>query len=192
MQRLDLDRKHGWKIPHNGAPIVSRIRRRVHLAAGRAEIHATLIERIDRHRIAQHVYVAVVLRQTLRERFPLVSSRAATVHAQFSLGWKVLRVALDRDHIDGLRLVRVHVDHEPEVGGQVAADLVPRIAGVIAAHDIPMFLHEQRSRTRPVHRNPVHAVADFGRRFRHNLGVQPFVDRPPRRARVVSPEHARR
>ena len=44
-------------------------------------IRAAGIERIDRHRITQHVDVAVVLRQTLGERLPLVSARPAAVHA---------------------------------------------------------------------------------------------------------------
>ena len=32
---------------------------------------------------------------------------------------------------------------EAEVGGQVAADLVPGVAGVVAAHHVPVLLHEQ-------------------------------------------------
>ena len=34
-------------------------------------------------------------------------------------------------------------DRETEIGRQVAADLVPESAGIVASHDIPMFLHEQ-------------------------------------------------
>src|SRR5439155_15684004 len=47
------------------------------------------------------------------ESLPLVPARPAAVHAQLSLGRIVLRVALDGDDIDGVRLVRVNVDHEP-------------------------------------------------------------------------------
>jgi hypothetical protein len=39
--------------------------------------------------------------------------------------------------------VRVHVDREAEVGGQIAADLLPAVAGVVAAHNVPMLLHEE-------------------------------------------------
>ena len=46
----------------------------------------------------------------------------------------MFRVALDRNNVDRLRLMRVHVDHETEVGGQVPADFMPIIAGVVAAH----------------------------------------------------------
>jgi hypothetical protein len=35
--------------------------------------------------------------------------------------------------------MRVHVDHEAEIGGQVAADLMPGIAGVVAPHHVPML-----------------------------------------------------
>ena len=76
----------------------------------------------------------------------------------------MLRIALDRHDVDRFRLVRVHVDRKAEVGGQVAADLVPRLAGVVAAHDVPVLLHEQHARTRPVHRDAVNAVTDLGGR----------------------------
>src|SRR5947207_2664695 len=125
------------EVADDGSPAVSGIGRRVHLPAGGAEIHAARIERVDRHRIAQYVHVAVALRQAVRERLPLVSARAAAVHAQLSLGWIVLGVALDGDDVDGLRLVRVHVDREPEVARQIPAHLLPRYAGVVAAHDVP-------------------------------------------------------
>ena len=74
----------------------------------------------------------------------------------------MLRIALDRHDVDGLRLVRVDVDHETEIGGQVAADLVPRIAGIVAAHHVPMLLHEQHVGARAVHGDAVNAVADLG------------------------------
>src|SRR5256885_2149525 len=123
----------------------------IYRPAGGAEIHATLIEGVDGHGIAQNVYVAVVLRQTFGKRFPLVPARATAVHAQLAIGREVLPVAFDGDHVDSLRLVRVYVDHEPEVGGQVSADLVPRVAGVVAAHDVPVLLHKEHVRARAVH-----------------------------------------
>ena len=120
-------------------PAVPSVGRSVHLPAGGAEVQAAGIERVDGHRVAQHVDVAVALRQTLRQRLPLVAARAAAVHAQLALGRIVFRVARDRDDVDGVRLVRVHLDREAEVGRQVPADLVPRRAGVIATHDVQCF-----------------------------------------------------
>jgi len=52
-------------------------------------------------------------------------------------------VALDGHHIDRLRLVRMDVDDEPEVGGQVAADLGPVVTRVVAAQHVPVLLHEE-------------------------------------------------
>src|SRR5205823_14441068 len=49
--------------------------------------------------------------------------------------------------LDRLRLVRVHVDREAEVGRQIATHLVPRLAGIVAAHHVPVLLHEQRLRS---------------------------------------------
>src|SRR2546428_7102896 len=47
-----------------------------------------------------------------------------------AVGQKVLRVTLDRNDVDGLGLVRVHVDRKSKIGRQVPADLLPRLAGV--------------------------------------------------------------
>src|SRR5436309_526252 len=149
-------------------------------------------ERVDGHRVAQHVDVAVALREPSRQRLPFVPARAAAVHAQLALGRIVLRVALDRYDVDGVGLVRVDVDREPEVARQVPADLLPRLAGVVAAHDVPVLLHEEHARTRAVRRDAVNAVADLGSRVGDLLGSQAAVDRPPRLASVVGPEHASR
>ena len=120
-----------------GVPAIAGIGRRVHLAAGGAEIDAALIERVDRHRVAQHVHVAVLLRQAFGERLPLVAAGAAAVDAQLAVGRIVLGVALDGNDVDGFRLVRVNVDDEAEVGRQVAADFVPVVAGVVACASRP-------------------------------------------------------
>ena len=56
----------------------------------------------------------------------------------------------------------MNVDDKSEVGGQIPADLRPLIARIIAAHDIPVLLHEQRARTLRVHGDMVHAVSHFG------------------------------
>src|SRR5262245_24518311 len=102
---LDFNRQHRRKIPDNWSPTVSSVRRCVHLPAGRAEIHAARVQRVDGHRIAQHVHVAVALRQALSERLPLVSTSSAAVHTQFSVVNEVLAVALYGNDVDGLRLV---------------------------------------------------------------------------------------
>jgi len=99
---------------------------------------------------------------------------------------------LTRDDVDGLRLMRVHIDGEAEVGGQVAADLGPGVAGVIAAHDIPVLLHKEHAGPRRMQGNAMHAVADL------RIGVRKLVRRlqaavtgAPRLAAVVSSEDTR-
>src|SRR5206468_1718735 len=81
---------YGRKIAYDGCPAVPGVRREVHLPAGGAEVHAALVERVDGHRVAQHVDVAVALRQAFREPLPLVAAGAAAVHAQLPLGRIVL------------------------------------------------------------------------------------------------------
>src|SRR2546422_7050897 len=103
----------------------------------------------------------------------------------------MLRVTLDRNDIDGLRLVGVHIDRESEVSRQVPTNLVPGLAGIVAAQDVPVLLHEQHVRTGRMHRDAVDAVADLSIRVGELiLGLQAAVRRPPRLAGVVGPEHA--
>ena len=58
------------------------------LPAGRAEVDAARIERVDRHRVAQHVDVAVLLREAVGERLPLVPAGAAAEDASLPSGGK--------------------------------------------------------------------------------------------------------
>src|SRR3984885_7962964 len=190
-QRLNLHRKYGRKVTNNGSPIISSIGRSVDLPTAGAEIHAALVQRIDGHGVAQHVHVAVALRQTFGERLPLVSSCAAAEHAQLPIGNKVFRVALDGHDVNRLRLVRVNVDHETEIGGKVPADLLPGIAGVIAPHHIPVLLHKKYARTRRVHGDVVNTVPDLSGRVRNVLGIQTAVDRLPAFATVVGTKCSR-
>src|ERR1019366_876382 len=183
-QRLHLNRKHGRKIADNWGPAVSGIGGGIYLSAAGAEIHSAFVERIDGHGVAQHVDVAVALRQAFGERLPLVSSAAAAEHSQLAIWNKMLRVALDGDYVDGLRLAGVHVDDEPEIGRYIATDFLPRLARVVAAHDVPVILHEEHSRTRRVHCDMVNAVADLGVRVWDVLRTQSAVDRFPRLAAV--------
>ncbi len=98
----------------------------------------------------------------------------------------MVRIARDGDYVNRFRLVRVHVDHEAEIGRQVAADLVPGIASVVGAHDVPVFLHEEHIRARRVHRDAVNAVADVGSRLGNGLRVQSAVNGLPRLAGIVA------
>src|SRR5262249_35679416 len=82
-------------------------------------------------------------------------------------------------------------DREAEVAGKVAADLVPGVAGVVAAHDVPMLLHEDRVRPRLVDRHAVNAVPDVGVRVGELVRRrEPAVDRTPGLATVVGAEGA--
>src|SRR4030095_13615335 len=144
------------------------------------------------HGIAQHVYVTVALRQTLCERFPFVAARFAAVDAQFPVKRKMFGVALDRHDVDSLWLMRVNVDRETEVGRQIAADLMPRLAGVIAAQDVPVLLHEQHIRTRGMHRDAMNAVADLASRIGNIKRMQAAIDRLPSLAAVIRAKRASR
>ena len=58
-QRLHLDRQHRRQVADDRRPTCRRRRPSIDLAAGGAEVDAARIERVDRHRVAQDVHVAV-------------------------------------------------------------------------------------------------------------------------------------
>src|SRR5258708_17242457 len=170
---------------------MTRIRGRIYMATASAKLHAAGIERVDRHRVAKDVDVAIARRKALGERFPLVAAGLAAINAELALGNEVFAVALDRRDVDRFRLVGVHINHEAEIGGEIATDFVPAVAGVVAAHDVPMLLHEERVWLGWMHGDVVNAVADFGVGIGNELGNQALVDRLPGFARIVGAERAR-
>src|ERR1700682_2944775 len=103
----------------------------------------------------------------------------------------MLRIALDGDDVNGLRLVSVNVDWESEVGRKVPADLFPGLAGIVGAHHVPVLLVERHPRAGPVHRDAVNAVAAFGCRIGDMSGPQSLIERPPRLGAVVGSEGTR-
>jgi hypothetical protein len=101
----------------DGHPGISFIGRRVHLSSRSAEVHPTRVQRVHRHGIPQHVDIAVLLRQAPGQCLPFLSAGPAPVHAQLPVGWVVLRIALDGNNIDGVRLMGVYFNGKPEVAG---------------------------------------------------------------------------
>src|SRR5581483_7028435 len=84
----------------------------------------------------------------------------------------------------------VNLDGEAEVRWEIATDLLPALARVVASHDVPVLLHEQHLGSGAVQRDAVHAVADFRGGIRHELRSEAAIHRPPGLAAIVSPEHA--
>src|SRR5262245_12212911 len=71
VQRLHFNRHHCRQMFHDRQPVVAAVGRAIYFAAGRAEVDAALVERIDGRRFAQDVHVTILLRQALGERLPL-------------------------------------------------------------------------------------------------------------------------
>src|SRR5690606_32004490 len=143
MQGLNLYRQHGGQVPDDGHPGIARVGGDVHLSARSSEIDSARVEGVDRHRIAQHVDIAIALRQTYRQRVPFVASVAASIVPQLTIGRIMFGVAFYGDDVYRFRYVGMYIDDKSKVGGKVAADLAPGFTGIIAAHDVPMLLHEQ-------------------------------------------------
>jgi hypothetical protein len=66
--------------------MISRVGGGIDLSAGRAEVYAAGVERINGQGAAQDIDVAVLLGQPVRQRLPLVPARAAAVDPQLSFG----------------------------------------------------------------------------------------------------------
>src|SRR5579875_1213843 len=188
-QGLRCDGEDRREVAHDGLPALPAVGRRVDLAAGGAEVDAARVERVDGHRVAQDVHVAVRLGQTLGECLPVVAAGPRAVDAQAAARRVVLGVARDGHDEDGVRLVGVDGDREAEVARQVAAHLAPGAATVVAAQHVPVLLHEEHVGPVRVGGDAVDAVAHLRRGVGEHLGAQAAVRRLPGRARVAGHEH---
>ena len=81
------------------------------------------------------------------------------------------RVTRDGHHVNRFRLMRMHVNRETEIRRQIAAHLVPLLAGVVRAHHVPVLLHEQHVRPRRVQGDAMNAMSHF------RVGIGQFVRR---------------
>src|SRR5687768_6348619 len=81
--------------------------------------------------------------------------------------------------------MRVHVDHESKVGGKISADLMPGLTCIIAAHHVPMLLHEQHMWTGVMHGDPMNTMSHLCSGVRNILGPESAIDWFPRLAPVV-------
>src|SRR5271166_5759319 len=95
-QRLYLHGQHGRQIADDRLPAVSGVGGGVYLSPGGAEVDPAGVEGVDGHRVAEHVDVAVLLREALGERLPLAPAGTAAVDAQPALRREMVRVAGDR------------------------------------------------------------------------------------------------
>src|SRR5438309_8840798 len=102
----------------------------------------------------------------------------------------MLGIALDRHDINCVRLMRMNVDGKSKIAWQVAAHFMPRVAGIIAAHHVPVLLHEKRIGTRWMHGNPMNTMPYFRLRVRDVLGMQAMVNGTPGLSSIVSTEGA--
>src|SRR3954463_3600295 len=118
---------------HDGRPMIAGIGRGIDLASGGAEVDAAGIERVNGHRIAEHVNVAILLREAVGEGFPLVAAGATPIDAELTIEREMLAIALNGDDVDGFGFVGVDVDDETEVSGKVAAYFMPGISSVVGA-----------------------------------------------------------
>src|SRR5690606_12209508 len=185
-------RQHGGKGANERHPWLAAIGTPVHLAAGRPEIDSARVEGVDRHRAAQHADIALALRQPLPERPPFVAPCASSRYPQLTIGRIMFGVAFYGDDVYRFRFVGMYIDDKSKVGGKVAADLAPGFTGIIAAHDVPMLLHEQDVGVGSVEGDAVNAVPHVSVWIGNVFRLQSAVDRLPGLSAIVGAEGARR
>ncbi len=185
---MGFDGEDGGEVVSDSLPGVAGVGGAVDLAACCAEVDAAVVEGVYGHGVAEDVDVAVLLREAARERLPVVAAGAAAEDLQLAVEGEVFGVALDGDDVNGLGLVGVDVDDEAEVGREIAGDFGPVVAGVVGAHDVPVFLHEEGVGGGWVHGDVVDAVADFGGGVGNVFAVEALVDGLPGEAGVVAAE----
>src|SRR5436189_4871132 len=101
----------------------------------------------------------------------------------------MLGIAFDRDDINRLRLMRVHLDGKTEIRWEITTYFVPHLTRIIGAHHVPMFLHEENARSRSVHGNPMDTMADVRLRVGDFVGgLKTAINRPPCLAGIIGPK----
>src|SRR4029079_17398033 len=85
------------------------------------------------------------------------------------------------------RVVRIDLHGEAEIGRQALADVIPRIAGVVAAIYAPVMLQKHPRRVRRMRHHLVHALSPFRILLvgRHEARADTFVTWLPGFAAVV-------
>ena len=92
----------------------------------------------------------------------------------------MLRIALDRDHVDRLRLMGMHRNRKTEVARQIPADLVPVFAASSLRITSQCFCMNSTFGRAGVHGDIMDAVSDLRVGVGELVvGLQPVVDRPP-------------
>src|SRR5205085_7646897 len=111
--------------------------------------------------------------------------RPADRRLAFGHATRVPRV--ERDHVEGVAIVRMHRRGEAELARQAVGDLEPRMAAVVAAvhADVVLLVHARRVRGRA--HQAMHAEADLFV-WTGPVGAESLVARRPVRAAVVGLE----
>src|SRR5262245_25896789 len=156
-------------------PLLAALAAHPQLAGGGAEVERRRPGLVDVHPVAEHGEEAVPLRQPLRELLPRAAAVLAPPYAGRG-GGTGARHRLERQHIDGVGVVRMDRDREAKVRGQALGDRVPAVAVIVAAQHadvgarsagtVPaapaaVVLHVEAARRVLVADHLVHALAEL-------------------------------
>ncbi len=88
-------------------------------------------------------------------------------------------ITLHRNDVDRFGFVGVHADGKTEIAGQVATHFGPGISPIVAAHNVPVVLHEQHVGVGRMHGEAMDAMARLTFRLRHKIRMKSTVHRLP-------------
>ena len=189
-QHRDLDRRDRRQVARDLVPALALVGAREHLAGARAEVEAGHVERVDRHPLAQHAEVRVALRQAAVEPLPGRAGVARAPDRGLPVGHAAPVAGVERDHVEGVPVVRVRGGGEAELGRQALGDLRSTSARRRRCGACRQwFCWYMRLVVDRRHHELVDAVADLGI-LERPVGAQALVARRPRGAVVRRLEDA--
>src|SRR5258706_10885697 len=110
-----------------------------------------------------------------------------SIDAQLRLRRRPKHVCLDRDYVDGVWIVGVHLHREAEIRRNAVGDILPGVTPVVAPIEPPVILEEKPLRSRRVVHDFVNTLAELRIPvlLGHELRADPGVSGAPALATIV-------
>src|SRR6266550_6724978 len=184
-----LDAPDRRQVLGEAGPALALVGRAIQLARARPEEDPNRIEPIDRQRLAVHTDECVLLREAVAVALPAVGPIACPPDSERSARSKSAFLGMaERDHPAGVRVSRVCPEHEPELGAQALADVLPALRAVGRSEHAAMVLLVEAVGLARRHCELVDALPRLGVRIRREAGQHAAVARLPGRAAVLGGE----
>src|SRR5438067_4617535 len=178
----DLDVVDGRQRIEQAAPLLAPVASHPELTGRRSEVERGRLQLVDVHRVALDGEEALLLGEAARQTLPGVAAILAAPHRGCAARTGT-RHRLEREHVGGVGIVRMHDDGEAEIGRKSFGDRPPGVTVVVAAQhadagplgEASMVLQVEPTRDGGVPGDLVDALAVLRERVGREADADAFV-----------------